>query len=52
VTVQFGDNNPVQRIGDMGPFSGALVSPEGDDYQFDRVTVTASNGAINVVKYR
>jgi hypothetical protein len=52
VTVQFGDNNPVQRIGDMGPFSGVLVSPEGDDYQFDRVIVTANNGAISVVKYR
>jgi len=52
VTVQFGDNNPVQRIGDMGPFSSVLVSPEGDDYQFDRVTVTANDGAVSVVKYR
>lgn len=52
VTVQFGDNNPVQRIGDMGPFSGVLVSPEGDDYQFDRVIVTANDGAVTVVKHR
>jgi hypothetical protein len=52
VTVQFGDNNPVQQVGDMGPFSGILVSPEGDDYQFDRVTVTANDGAISVVEYR
>ena len=52
VTVQFGDNNPVQHVGHMGPFSGVLVSPEGDDYQFDRVTVTANDGAISVVKYR
>lgn len=52
VTVQFGDSNPVQSVGDMGPFSSVLVSPEGDDYQFDRVTVTSNDGAVNVVKYR
>lgn len=52
VTVQFGDSNPVQSVGDMGPFSSVLVSPEGDDYQFDRVTVTSNYGAVNVVKYR
>jgi hypothetical protein len=52
VTVQFGDNNPVQSIGDMTPFSGILVSPEGDDYGFDRIIVTANDGAVTVVKYR
>jgi hypothetical protein len=36
----------------MGPFSGVLVSPEGDDYGFDRVIVTANEGAVRVVKYR
>jgi hypothetical protein len=52
VTVQFGDNNPVQSIGDMTPFSGILVSPEGDDYGFDRIIVTANDGAVTVVKFR
>jgi hypothetical protein len=52
VTIQFGDKNPVQSVGDMGPFSGVLVSPEGDDYGFDRVIVTANEGAVRVVKYR
>ncbi|HXG06400.1 MAG TPA: hypothetical protein VNI77_03640 [Nitrososphaera sp.] len=52
VTVQFGENNPAQPIGDLEPFSGALVSPEGDDYEFDRVIVTANNGAVTVVHYR
>jgi len=52
VTVQFGNNNPVQPIGDMGPFSGVLVSPEGDDFEFDRVIVTANDGAVSVVHYR
>lgn len=52
VTVQFGENNPVQRVGDMGPFSGVLVSPEGDDYGFDRVIVTANDGAVSVVHRR
>lgn len=36
----------------MGPFSGVLVSPEGDDYGFDGVIVTANEGAVRVVKYR
>jgi hypothetical protein len=52
VTVQFGDNNPVQSIGDLGPFSGVLVSPEGDDFEFDTVTVTANGGAVRVVHQR
>jgi hypothetical protein len=52
VTIQFGDKNPVQSVGDMGPFSGVLVSPKGDDYGFDRVIVTANEGAVRVVKYR
>lgn len=52
VTVQFGDSNPVQSVGDMGPFSSVLVSPERDDYQFDRVTVTSNDGAVNVFRYR
>jgi hypothetical protein len=52
VTIQFGSNNPVQLIGDMGPFSSELVSPEGEDYNFDRVIVTANNGAVTAVKNR
>jgi hypothetical protein len=52
VTIQFGDNNPVQIIGDMGPFASTLVSPEGDDYGFESVTVTANGGAVSVVKRR
>jgi hypothetical protein len=52
VTVQFGDNNPVQLIGDMGPFSGVLVSPEGDDYEFDRVIVTANDGSVSAIHHR
>ena len=52
VTVQFGESNPVQIIGDMGPFSGVLVSPEGDDFEFDRVIVTANDGAIRIVHQR
>lgn len=52
VTVQFGDNNPVQTIGDIGPFSGVLISPEGEDFGFDRVIVTANHGELSVTKYR
>ncbi len=52
VTIQFGNNNPVQIIGDMGPFASTLVSPEGDDYEFESVTVTANGGAVSVVKRR
>ena len=52
VTVQFGPNNPVQVLGNMGPFASTLVSPDGDDYEFDSVTVTANGGAVSVVKRR
>lgn len=53
VTVQFGDTGTMQQLGDMGPFAGALVSPDSDDdVDFDKVIVTANDGAINVVKYR
>ena len=52
VTIQFGDKNPVQQLRDIGPFGSVLVSPEGEDYEFDRVIVTANDGAVNVVKMR
>lgn len=53
VTIQFGDRGAVQEIGDMPPFKGVLVSPhQDDDVAFDKVTVTANDGAVVVVKHR
>lgn len=50
VTVQFG-TGPVQTLGDMGPFARVLVSPESGNL-FDKVTVTANEGSVSVIKFR
>ena len=52
VTVQFGQGGKVQTIGDMGPFSSAMVTPEPEAMGFDKVIVKANNGQIEVVKQR
>lgn len=51
VTVQFGDDD-VFELGDLAPFQGRLISPDADNLDFDRVTATANDGAITVVKHR
>ncbi len=51
VTVQFGDGD-VFELGDLAPFQGKLISPDSDNLDFDRVTATANDGAITVVKHR
>ena len=51
VTVQFGDGDAM-TLGNMAPFQGRLLTPDVDDLDFDRVAVTANEGAISVVKHR
>jgi hypothetical protein len=52
VTVQFGQGGRIQTIGDMGPFSSAMITPETNAMGFDKVIVKANNGQIEVVKQR
>jgi hypothetical protein len=53
VEAQFGQNGPVQPIGDMGPFSSVMVTPpDPDSLNFDTVIVTANNGEMEAIKTR
>jgi hypothetical protein len=51
VTVQF-DDDQIQPLGNMGPFTSIYVSPDGGDSEFKKVVVKANNGQIEAVKNR
>ena len=51
VTVQF-DDDPIQSLGNMGPFASIFVSPDGGDSSFKTVVVKANNGQIEAIKNR
>jgi hypothetical protein len=51
VTVQF-DNDPIQPLGNMGPFASIFITPEGGDSDFKKVVVKANKGQIEAVKNR
>jgi hypothetical protein len=51
VEVQFDDQERVQPIGDMGPFSSVMITPpDPDNLDFDRIIVTANDGEVEVIK--
>jgi hypothetical protein len=52
VTVQFGDKGRIQQLGDMGPFSSIMITPEQQDMNFDKIIVKANNGKMESVKFR
>ena len=52
VMVQFGDTGKLHSFGNLGPFSGIFISPEPDELNFDKVTVSANGGNIKTIKYR
>ena len=52
VSVQFGDQGKVQKIGDMGPFSSVFVNPETEEMAYDRIIVKANNGEVQTTKFR
>jgi hypothetical protein len=52
VTVQFGEDGRVQRIGNMGPFSTVTITPPAEDMDFKNIIARANNGQIQVVKSR
>ena len=51
VTVQF-DNDPIQPLGNMGPFASIFITPEGGDSDFKKIVVKANNGQLEAVKNR
>jgi len=54
VTVQFGEQGRIQKIGSLGPFSSVAVTPDLKDLNFEKVIVRGNNGRENVeaVKFR
>jgi hypothetical protein len=53
VQVQFGEQGPVQSIGNMGPFSSVMITPpDAESLNFDTVIVTANNGEVQTIKSR
>ena len=52
VMVQFGDKGKVHSFGNLGPFSAIFITPENDELNFDRVTVSANGGNIKTVKFK
>jgi hypothetical protein len=52
VIVQFDEKGRIQQIGNMGPFSSVMITPEPQDMNFDKIIVKADNGKIQSVKFR
>ena len=53
VSVQFDVQGQIQQIGNMGPFSSVMITPpEIGELDFSKVTVTAGEGNIQVIKSR
>ena len=50
--MQFGEKGSIQHIGNMGPFSSVMITPELQDINFDKVIVKANNGKMESVKFR
>lgn len=51
-TVQFGEAGRKLLIGNMGPFSSVMITPDREDWNFDRVIVEGNNGSIRYVHTR
>jgi hypothetical protein len=53
VTIAFDDNTGNKQIyNSMAPFSSIFVTPEKEDLDFQKITVTANNGKLQTLKYR
>ncbi|MGI0031031.1 MAG: hypothetical protein ACRD80_05560 [Nitrososphaeraceae archaeon] len=53
VTIVFDNNTGKKQIyNSMAPFSSIFVTPEKDDLDFQKITVTADNGKLQTIKYR
>jgi hypothetical protein len=53
VTIAFDDNTGKKQIyNSMAPFSSIFVTPEKEDLDFQKITVTADNGKLQTIKYR
>ncbi len=52
VMVQFGENGKLHSFGNIGPFSAIFITPEKNELNFDRVTVSANGGNVKTIKFK
>ena len=53
VTIVFdNDTGKKQIYNSMAPFTSIFVTPEKEDLDFQKITVTADNGKLQTIKYR
>jgi hypothetical protein len=53
VTIVFDNNTGKKQIyNSIAPFSSIFVTPEKEDLDFQKITVTADNGKLQTIKYR
>ena len=53
VTIVFDNNTGKKQIyNSIEPFSSIFVTPEEEDLDFQKITVTADNGKLQTIKYR
>ena len=53
ITLVFDDDYENKQVfNSIAPFSAIFVTPEKDDLNFKKITVTADNGKLHTIKYR
>ena len=53
ITLVFDDDYKNKQVfNSIAPFSAIFVTPEKDDLNFKKITVTADNGKLHTIKYR
>lgn len=53
ITLVFDDDYKNKQVfNSIAPFSAIFVTPEKDDLNFKKITVTADNGKLQTIKYR
>jgi len=52
VIIQFDDNGSKIIYGSINPFTSVPVTPDEQDFNFKKITVSANDGAITIIKNR
>jgi hypothetical protein len=52
VTVQFGEAGRIQPVGNLAPFNSVMITPDREDWDFDKVIVEGNNGSVRYVHNR
>lgn len=51
-TVRFGEAGRIQPVGNLGPFNSVMITPDREDWDFDKVIVEGNNGSARYVHTR